>query len=810
MNDFKNIISLIAIYIIITDKEIDNKEVAIIYNYNKNLVEIEDEINNIYSDSENKILLDDLLHQLSTFSYDVILEAYQLFLEVIYSDGYYAVNEKSTLDYIREKLHIDETDLYKLENKVLSNIKLYDEKEIKWSDTYKELFYGLMLKISKQKTNYYEKKQKEILLNGPKFVEKIIEISELAKHDLIFVEKIISESSNRFSNLLDRLVEFTKIIHNNKRKDEQLDSFTSTLKNIIEEKSLAHLKENIEIINKKKRTIDYFTISFLGRTKAGKSTLHSIITKEGNEAIGEGKIRTTRYNRVYNWENLRIIDTPGIGAPNGLTDVAIAESIVEESDLICYIVTNDAIQETEFRFLSEIRKKNKPVVILLNVKENIENESRKNLFLKNPTKWKERTDSKCINGHIDRINEYMKKFYKNNYFKVIPVMLLSAKLSEYDSDNKTKKILYDASNIEEFLTSLKETVFDNGHLRKSQNIIDGSNYRLFSIYDDFNKQYKLISDIIDRLKKEKVSFSKYLNENKTKFENNLIGVIGIFVTKLKKLARDFSINNYMLNEKEINIAWEDELKRRGYINQLENEIKNEFSNIQENIKNRLNESIDSIQLFFNNLEFKLETQATHNTRSIFTIGGSLIGAGGSIVIALGLFSNPIGWAITIAGILVGLSSLLFKSKQTKIEEAQTKIESSIINGIIDVEKEYKEQIIKHLNKLINDYDKTINDNMINLIENAENIKKILESEINYYKKQIDLLNQAIIIRIFQHTKQIELVKDIEKAIQNNKLFFDIDRDFESNVIKLKINNNLNINELSKISEIVQSELKILN
>ena len=41
----------------------------------------------------------------------------------------------------------------------------------------------------------------------------------------------------------------------------------------------------------------------------------------------------------------------GIGAPGGKTDEEIAESIVDESDVIWFLVKNDSIQESEFEFL---------------------------------------------------------------------------------------------------------------------------------------------------------------------------------------------------------------------------------------------------------------------------------------------------------------------------------------------------------------------------------------------------------------------------------------------------------------------------
>ncbi len=102
--------------------------------------------------------------------------------------------------------------------------------------------------------------------------------------------------------------------------------------------------------------MEYFTVSFLGRTKVGKTTLHTVLTGEGEENIGGGKQRTTRYNRVYQWNNLRLIDTPGIGAAeaDGRTDEEIAKSVIGESDIICIVVSDDSVQEYVF----DLAKKN--------------------------------------------------------------------------------------------------------------------------------------------------------------------------------------------------------------------------------------------------------------------------------------------------------------------------------------------------------------------------------------------------------------------------------------------------------------------
>ena len=188
--------------------------------------------------------------------------------------------------------------------------------------------------------------------------------------------------------------------------------------------------ENVrESLIAKQRALNHFSIAFMGKTKAGKSTLHAIITGEGWDAIGVGKQRTTRLNRVYEWNNIRIIDTPGIGAPGGKTDEEIAQSIIEESDIICYVVTNDSIQETEFSFLRVLKEKAKPLITLLNVKNNLRDSRRLEHFLKDPDKLFAIDGKSGLGGHIERIRRYAKQHYANDYFDIVPVMLLAAQLS---------------------------------------------------------------------------------------------------------------------------------------------------------------------------------------------------------------------------------------------------------------------------------------------------------------------------------------------------------------------------------------------
>lgn len=209
------------------------------------------------------------------------------------------------------------------------------------------------------------------------------EVTEEASTDMERVSGILNTINDDLKTCAKDLNQFSPV-KNKSRKDfdkikETIAEISKEFNQIINES----VSQNIELLDKKKRNIHYFTIAFMGRTKAGKSTLHKVVTQQDDDDIGIGKLRTTRYNRSWYWDRLRIVDTPGIGAPGGEVDTEIAKSIIDEADMICYIVTSDSIQETEFDFFETIKDRNKPLYIILNYKSNLSG-IRLKKFLENP------------------------------------------------------------------------------------------------------------------------------------------------------------------------------------------------------------------------------------------------------------------------------------------------------------------------------------------------------------------------------------------------------------------------------------------
>lgn len=86
-------------------------------------------------------------------------------------------------------------------------------------------------------------------------------------------------------------------------------------------------------LDKKKKCLEKFTVTLFGRTMAGKSTIREAITRGDGSSIGKGSQRTTRDTKEYEWNDLRIIDTPGIGAYKGEADSVLARSVIDESDV---------------------------------------------------------------------------------------------------------------------------------------------------------------------------------------------------------------------------------------------------------------------------------------------------------------------------------------------------------------------------------------------------------------------------------------------------------------------------------------------
>jgi small GTP-binding protein len=203
---------------------------------------------------------------------------------------------------------------------------------------------------------------------------------ELIQQEIRTGEDVLKALSKSFKEKLNKVNLSKSSSKTNKAEKATRNQLSEIYQRLAKAKAtdFEHLQQTLEA---KKRSVGNFTIAMMGRTKAGKSTLFATLLGTYYEGIGEGKQRTTRQNKVYDIGNgIRLIDTPGIGAVGGKADEREALKAVDESDLICYVVTNDSTQETEFEFLDKLKQQTKPLLILINVQYNLKDERRLPIF----------------------------------------------------------------------------------------------------------------------------------------------------------------------------------------------------------------------------------------------------------------------------------------------------------------------------------------------------------------------------------------------------------------------------------------------
>jgi len=818
LTDINNLI-LFTAYVCVADGLIHDSEVELIDKFlvDNNISEdIKDNVRKILGDTEDKIKLDDILKELKKSGEDSLKQALIVGLNVAFSDGFFDPSEEDIFQKFIEITNFDKQIYLNLKESIINNL---DNKK-DTNDGYEEKFLDNVVRnflftiknftTGKVKENI-EKEYNKFLLKGKDYIEAIDNSSKIAKIDLSIAKEKIKDVDDSYKILIK---EIDKIFDENKKyeksKDEAEKQFFELLKNLqlgLKDIVLNRIEQNRRTIIRKERALDYYTISFIGKTKAGKSTLHSIVTGKGEEFIGKGQQRTTRYNRMYEWEKIRIIDTPGIGAPGGKTDEEIAKSVIDESDLICYVLKNDSIQEAEFDFLKIIKNHNKPIVILLNVKENIENEAKLELYLKNPEKWYTRKDEKSLEGHINRIKRYAEEHYKNGFFDIYPVQLLAAKMSSEENYKSNSNLLYKSSHIQDFLNSIRVQIIDEGLIKRTQTMIDGSIYILnesLQKLNEFEEPLGKLSKSLEKNKKEVLSkLDLSFKENYKILKKD---ITNIFLDLKENRAMDFATNNYDVKKDEVGYRWESFLKSIKFNETMKIKIESVTKDYMDEVKKALQEIEENLTLFskvqIENMSFQMT--GTFNFKSLTKILSGAVGVAGAILLFVLGASNPIGWIVSGVAILGSLLSGLFKSKEEKVREATQKLYSSIKESIEENETKTINDILKTFEEKHTEIKKTVLNIIEKLLGNIQIVITQINPEIKHLNENIQYLNKIYAYRIINY---INNKKSFDIDINQLK-FIEVKRDYGKE-LKIKSSNNFNKKDEEKITKILQEKITFL-
>lgn len=803
--DYKKIAYLLGCYMVIVDKEINQMEVDVLDNYLP--LSKEDELYHqrmqIFSDDEERMKLKDILDKLVMANYSVAQKTkiVTLLARIAYGDDYMASSELELLIKVGKLLKLDIGQI--IEETQSESNKRIDSSQL---SSLKRFVGKMENTIYQSFANSDKKSVVDMMLGGLGYSASIAQITEDAEKDLARVTRIIDDLNGMLNEEYNHLATIKpsskKVSKEVLKIEEIIQGIRGSFNEIIDNS----LTSNREVLDKKRRNIRYFTIAFMGRTKAGKSTLHKVITQQETDDIGVGKLRTTRYNRSWYWNKLRIVDTPGIGAPGGEADTEIAKSIIDEADVVCYVVTSDSIQETEFDFFSTIKERNKPLYIILNVKSNLNQAIRLKRFIANPDDWRLGDGPQSIKGHIERIHDKLDGKYNMDAVRIIPIHLLAAQIAlSGEQDSKTSKILFDASNISEFTNSVKKEVQLSGSLKKSLSVIDGTSYQINTIWHKIYADLKSLKEGNEVLKKKQAKNYTFFKNELTQVEQYLKTIFQGTREDLHNRASAFASEHY--DDEDAGKTWGKDMVVKSINKRLEQQIQERFNDLNEKIKSELEEMIMDmrISLATDNIASNVSGESVTNTRLAASVFVSVISA------ALFVW-NPLGWSVavlTVVGIIGSFLTSLFTSKSEKIRKATENLRKQLCDSIDSgIDKNLK-QVLENTRKSINDTYKSIDSVLKAYTKNADDIIKDMDRLVKQVQEKENAINSLVSLRILDFVGK-NPVKEISINEMSNQVLCDgypVERDWQKQSIKFLYNTGLTDKNIQKIEKATQMTIK---
>ncbi|QLE40155.1 GTPase [Nostoc sp. C052] len=722
-----------------------------------------EEMEKILSQDENFVSVENVARKIQQSEQS---EAMRQMIAIAYIDGYFSPLEREMVKHIAKIWNWSNSKIETLleETEKFNTVKFAshnkDKSEfsvgarlLKGIDSVLSRALVDLAKVAPENIGHkIDKLRKEILLAGPGYDDAIQRCTVIANEDYKYAENSLQSACSTLADLAKNLEIYTEQIQQKtsskgqaKTAKEVAKQLDSTRKYLTFE-ALEELDRVSESLRAKQRALKHFSIAFIGKTKAGKSTLHAIITGDGWDAIGVGKQRTTRFNRVYEWKNIRIIDTPGIGAPGGKSDEEIAESIIEESDVICYVVTNDSIQETEFKFLQLLKEKAKPLIVLLNVKNNLRDSRRLEHFLKDSEKLFVMNSTNGLSGHIERIRRYAKQHYANDYFDVIPVMLLAAQMSREAEHQEHKDKLFKASHIQDFLDAIRVSLVDYGVIRRSQTLLGSTVGAIEEPNKWVTKELEAYQNLTNHLKNMHEKFREGIKKESRNSQEYLQQQIKAVFKDAFDAIQDFAEENWDTDENKLKSRWENRLKILKFQDRLNNAFEKSGKNFNDEVEHLLKEIGNELQLIARLGEgnFNFNKQSNISFKDMLRIGSAVIAVTTSITM---LFAVPPLGIIMAIGTVISTFTNFFKSKKEKQLEAAKKINQSLNNQLEEYQRQTlakaKEEFSKHCNAI----NVNINNYFDELIQGIEKInKQLVKAESRLYNSA-DHLNHVYAKRI---------------------------------------------------------------
>lgn len=271
---------------------------------------------------------------------------------------------------------------------------------------------------------------------------------------------------------------------------------------------------------------DTVKIVFAGQYNAGKSSTIQMMTGINDIAIGGGI--TTQQTHEYDWNGLKIIDTPGIHTKLRPDHDEIAYAEIAAADILVFMITYQLFDNhmgNHFRKLAIDKDKAHEMILVINKMEDtaLGNTPEQQEILKNST------------GFIDVIKPYSCEDLNTCFIDVNKYL---ESIEEREADPELAKETYELSGYENFINTLNKFVDEKGIASKLTT-------KLYLIIDKLEEAIKITQPQsedadIDALEENLLQQRHILSDRKNKIEQDVRDIYTVASSKIRNLGLEAS------------------------------------------------------------------------------------------------------------------------------------------------------------------------------------------------------------------------------------------------------------------------------
>lgn len=603
--------------------------------------------------------------------------------------------------------------------------------------------------------SYAEIKLRQVLKECRRAARKGYRIASVNLDEIKFaIDGEVSKLKSHLGTLNDGNIQTNEIENQIRKQLQQVVSELGSLYN-----------EQIHLLEGKRAQLDEFSIALFGRTLAGKSTLMEILTNGDGSSIGKGNQRNTRDVRSYGWKGLKITDVPGVAASEdeGREDEEKAFEAAVQSDLVLFLITESAPQDSEARCLARVRSQGKPILGICNFHQGIKNAEDMLLFLRKDWFYHKRRE---LNDIVKQFREFVDKYSPGSRIRFIYTHLLSRFLSQQPQYKTHQNELERASRFDYVEKQIISEVVNRGKFLKWKSFIDISVVPMLEFSDkllDFSAQNSSRGRVlIDKRRQVKSWSDGFHKSGKERIDTFIKKEMNSLRAEIPGFAEDY------YDRSDAGNRWNRLIKKQGIerkarklVEQIQNECKAELSEVARQLKVEL----DFADEFAGNRRISMDS--IFDTKRAWNWGTTIL-SGGLGLAAIFLASNPLGWAALAVGV-VGtlLSRWRFDDREKKASKQRKKLERRLNSDVNKIESSVQKKlnewffqdILKNqVNVLLKDLS-TITSNLFKLAD----VQRTLAWALNKQQKRLhrDLLNEAF--DQLKHKDSGNLILDIARV-----------------------------------------------